>query len=268
MALFAGGDHVAAQGLVLALGGGGARGLAHLGVLQVLTKARVPLAGLVGTSMGAVVAALYGVGTDLKRLEEFTVAFPWEELLDLSFKGLGFSGGERAFTMLELLTKGRTFAELTLPVWVVATDLERGTSVVLREGPLATALRASISVPGFFAPWVVEGRTLVDGAVVAGVPVEIAREMGATVVAVDVGFDFQTRRARHVVDVLTRVVQIMGSELDRHQVAQADYVIRPEVGCVSSARFDQAGECVALGRRAAEEALPELWKLAKQVKGA
>jgi len=252
---------LAARGLVLALGGGGARGFAHLGVLQVFTRHRVPLAGIVGTSMGAVVAALYGAGADLDRLEDFAIAFPWEDLLDLGFSRLGLAGGGKALAALELLTKKRTFDQLDLPVWVVATDLEAGVPVILREGPVAPAVRASISVPGFFAPSVVNGRALVDGGVVAGVPVEVAREMGRPVVAVDVGFDFQARRARHLLDVLAKVVNIMGTELDRHQVAKADFVIRPDVGHVGTAQFDLAKDCIERGRQAAEEALPDLWAL-------
>jgi len=114
---------LAAGGFVLALGGGGARGLAHLGVIQVLQANRVPIAGMVGTSMGAVVAALVGAGGDPALLERLAAAFPWPDLLDLSLSGLGFVGGDKALEVLELLCKGKTFVELDPPVWVVAADL-------------------------------------------------------------------------------------------------------------------------------------------------
>lgn len=221
----------------------------------------VPLTGLVGTSMGAVVAALAGTGADLDRLVDFALAFPWGNLLDPGLSGLGLADGGKALAALDLLTQGKSFAQLDTPAWVVATDLEAGTPVILREGPVAPAVRASISVPGVFTPYRLGGRDLIDGGVVAGVPVEIARGMGRPVVAVDVGFDFGTRKVRHFLDVLTKVVRIMGSELDRRQVALADLVIRPDVGQVGSAQFDLAPECIAAGRRAAEEALPELWGL-------
>lgn len=253
---------LAGNGLILALGGGGARGLAHLGVLQVLRRNKVPLAGLVGTSMGSVVAAVYAAGSDLERLEDFVLAFPWRELLDVGLPRFGLVDGEKALAALDLLTKGKSFDQLDLPVWVVATDLEAGVPVVLSQGKVAPAVRASISVPGFFAPFCDEnGRQLVDGGVVAGVPVEIARGMGRPVVAVDVGFSFESRRVKHVLDVLAKVVGIMGSELDRHQVSMADAVIRPDVGAVGSAQFELAAECIAAGRRAAEDALPALRKL-------
>jgi len=253
---------LAADGFVLALGGGGARGLAHLGVIEVLQANRLPIAGMVGTSMGAVVAALVGAGGDPALLEKLAAVFPWPDLLDLSLSGLGFVGGDKALEVLELLCKGKTFAELVPPVWVVATDLDEGAPVVLKEGKVAPAVRASISVPGVFAPFRLEGRTLVDGGVVAGVPVEIARVMGRPVVAVDVGFELMRRRVRHVLAVVFRVVNIMGGELDRRQVAQADLVIRPAVGHVGSAQFELAGECAAAGRQAAEEALSSLFALA------
>lgn len=247
--------------IVLALGGGGARGLAHLGVIQVFTEQRVPIAGIVGTSIGAVVASLYGAGTDLYRLVDLAIAFPWRNLLDLNLPRFGLVSGDRMQSALEVLLKRKTFQELSLPVWAVATDLETGEIVILRDGPVAPAVRASASVPGFFDPCPYNGRSLVDGGVLAGVPVEVARGMGDPVVAVDVGSAMPSRRSRHFIDVLTRVVGIMGSELDRRQVAQADLVIRPEVGLVGSAQFDQARECVVAGRKAAEQALPMLRSL-------
>ncbi|MGQ9780240.1 MAG: patatin-like phospholipase family protein [Bacillota bacterium] len=249
-------------GLILALGGGGARGFAHLGVLEVLAANGIPVAGMVGTSMGAVVAALVGAGTSLAYLEKLAINFPWTELLDLNLSGLGLVEGDKILAVLELLCKGKSFAELSPPVWVVATDLDRGVPVIFKEGKVAPAVRASISVPGVFAPFRWEGRTLVDGGVLAGVPVDIARQMGRPVVAVDVGFEFVRRRVRHFLDVAFKVINIMGSELDRRQTAAADLVIRPAVGHIGSAQFEAAAECLAAGRRAAQEALPSLLALA------
>ena len=248
-------------GLVLALGGGGARGFAHLGVLQALSREKIPIAGLVGTSMGAAVAAVFGAGADLGMLERFAAVFPWGNILDVRLPRLGLAGGERIQTILRLLTKGKSLDELDPPVWVVAADLDLGVPVVFREGPLAPAVMASAAVPGIFAPIRIQGRRLVDGGVVAGVPVEIAREMGRPVVAVDVGFDFQAAAARSILGVLGRVVKIMGMELDRRQVIQADLAIRPPVGIFGSSRFDLAREIVEAGRSAAERKLPDLWKL-------
>ncbi|MGE5527620.1 MAG: patatin-like phospholipase family protein [Patescibacteria group bacterium] len=249
-------------GAILALGGGGARGLAHLGVLQVLREQGIHPAGIVGTSMGAVMAALYGAGIDLDRMEDLAEVFPWQDMLDIQFhRGLGLIGVDRMQAVLALLTKGKTFAQLSLPVWVVATDLETGAPVILRDGPVAQAVAASAAVPGVFAPVGLGGRLLVDGGVVAGVPVEIALEMGRPVVAVDVGSDFPAVKPRNILGVLAQVVRIMGSNLDRRQVARADLVIRPEVGGLGTARFDQARQCVAWGREAAVAALPALRSL-------
>lgn len=249
------------EGVILALGGGGARGLAHLGVLQVLAGHNVPVAGIVGTSMGAAVAAVYGAGADLRRLCSFATVFPWSGLFEFKLPRLGLVDDDRILGALTLLTKGKTLDRLSPPVWVVATDLDTGEAVVLKDGSAAMAVRASISIPGLFAPYYLDGRCLVDGGVAAGVPVEIARAMGQPVVAVDVGFDFETRRVKHFLDVLAKVINIMGSQLDRHQTMLADLVIRPAVGRISSAKFDLAEECIAAGARAAEEALPDLWEL-------
>jgi NTE family protein len=157
--------------IVLVLGGGGARGLAHIGVLQVLRESGIKLGGIVGTSMGALIGSLFAAGTDLYYLGRLVEYMKWEELIDLRITGLGLINGAKVQTLIDLLTKGKRFEELSLPFWAVATDLFSGEEIVFKQGPLAPAIRASISIPGVFSPVEVDGRVLVDGGVVAELPV-------------------------------------------------------------------------------------------------
>jgi NTE family protein len=188
--------------LGLALGGGAARGLAHIGVLQELEAAGVVVTHVAGCSFGAVVGAAYVCGT-LSELEERARAFRRSELIgyaDVAFSG-GAVRGDVLLGRLQCLTRGLRFEELPVPFAVVATDLETGSPVVLRAGPVAEAVRASMSVPGLLAPAVIDGRVLVDGGLVELVPLTALRELGATrLVAVDVSnqHDLWTQAATRV----------------------------------------------------------------------
>jgi len=167
--------------IVLALGGGGARGFAHIGVLQVLKEAGIQISGVVGTSMGALIGSTYAAGTDLYYLGQLVEYFHWEELIDLRLPTLGLIDGSKVKAVIDLLTKGKVFEELAVDFWAVATDLFTGEEVIFKNGPLASAVRASISIPGVFTPVELNGRTLVDGGVIAGVPVSIAKRMNGNI---------------------------------------------------------------------------------------
>ncbi|MBX6377155.1 MAG: patatin-like phospholipase family protein [Clostridia bacterium] len=185
-------------GIGLALGGGAARGLAHIGVLRVLGEEGVPITHLAGCSAGAVVGAAYLCGT-LYRLEEMVLGLRHRDLVryaDVTFAG-GVLAGEGVLDLLRVITRGLHFEDLGVPFAVVATDLETRSRVVLRSGDVAEALRAAIAVPGLFAPAQVGGRSLVDGGLVELVPVRTLHELRTgPVVAVDVSYpDVWTRAA-------------------------------------------------------------------------
>jgi NTE family protein len=248
--------------IVLALGGGGARGFAHIGVLQVLKEAGIPLWGITGTSMGALIGATYAVGADLYYLERLIDYLKWEDLIDVRLPRLGLIDGSRVRALIDILTKHQQFEDLSFNFWAVATDLYTGEEIVFKTGKLAPAIRASISIPGVFNPVELDGRILVDGAVVAGVPVAVARQMqGDLVIAVNVGFDHTHHRVNNIFDVLSKVIDIMGNQMDEYQIQLADLLIRPQLGSIGTMNFNQARECVAIGRKAAESSLPELRKL-------
>lgn len=245
--------------IILALGGGGARGFAHIGVLQVLQEANIQISGIVGTSMGALIGSTFCAGTDLYYLAKVIECIGWENLIDLSLPQLGLIDGVKIKTLIDLLTKRKNFSDLKPNFWAVATDLHSGDEVVFKEGPLAPAIRASISIPGVFNPVELNGRILVDGAVVAGVPVSIAKLMeGDLTLAVNVGFDHTQHRVNNVFDVLSKVMDIMGNRLDDIQMALADLVIVPQLGDIGTLHFHRANDCVLSGRAAAEMMIPTL----------
>ncbi len=243
----------------LALGGGGARGFAHIGVLQIFKEAGIKISGMVGTSMGALVGSTYAAGTDLYYLGQLVEYLRWEDLIDLRIPSLGLIDGEKVKAVIDLLTKKKCFEDLPIPFWVIATDLYTGDEVIFKSGLLAPAVRASISIPGVFHPVEFKGKILVDGAVVAGVPVSIAKQMeGDITIAVNVGFNHTQHQVNNIFDVMSKVMDIMGNRLDEQQTKLADLTITPQLGNIGTMHFQRAKECVNIGRNAAENILPEL----------
>ncbi len=248
--------------IILALGGGGARGFAHIGLLQVFQENGIPLDGIVGTSMGALVGSTYAVKTDIYYLGRLVEYLGWEDLIDIRFPRLGLVNGSKVQALIDLLTKGKNFEDTFLNFWAVATDLHIGEAVIFKEGPLAPAIRASISIPGVFTPVDLNGRTLVDGAVVAGVPVNIAKMMnGDLTIGVNVGFDHTQHCVNNLFDVMSKVMDIMGNQLDSIQLPTADLVITPKLGNIGTMDFGRANECIEIGRKAAEDAMPHIQNL-------
>ncbi len=248
-----------------ALGGGGARGFAHLGVLKVLQEAEIPIDALSGTSMGAVIAVLYAAGADLKYLTALAGNIAWEKFVDLRFPRYGLVEGKRITPLIRLLTKNKRLEELDLPVRVVATDLLTGEEVVFSEGEIELAVRASISIPGIFTPVYYQNRVLVDGGVVANLPVGAAADFGMDlVIAVSVPGELSNEAPRSVFDILYRTFEVMSHKATSFEVRKADYVIAPKVGKVGTGQFYRAEECIVEGERAAREALPEIKRIIEE----
>jgi len=265
----------------LALGGGGARGLAHIGVLKVLEREGIAVDMLAGTSMGGVIAAGYAAGLDTVYLEEEALRMSrWRNLLpllDRSLPGLGLVKGTRVREYLIQHLGDKTFAELGVPLALVAVDLLIGEEVALSCGRVADAVRATISLPGVMAPVGLGERLLVDGGLLNNVPADVVRRMGADVViAVDVSsrlngvsglLEAQRQGAPllHVpivIETLKRSLGIMETWIWERRLAEArpEVTVRPEVGdgVVSFAGFHRAAEIIAAGEAAAEAALPRI----------
>ncbi|MCL5981334.1 MAG: patatin-like phospholipase family protein [Firmicutes bacterium] len=249
----------------LALGGGAARGFAHIGVLKVLAEENIGVDFVVGSSMGAVIGAFYCSGMGLRLMERLAVHTHRNHWVDLTFPRLGLISGEKLEQLLHILTRRAVFADLATPLAVVATDLSTGGKVVLTEGAVARAVRASAAIPGIFCPVEHQGKTLVDGCVVERVPAPTARELGAgVVIAVDVGVYLNAGKAQHIFDVVTQCFDIMYRDLCRRSADEADLVISPQLQEVAPGHFHRAREAIAAGENAARGMLPQIRKLLRK----
>lgn len=235
----------------MVLGAGGARGFAHLGVLQVLREEKINFDFVAGCSAGAIFGAVWAAGLDLYRVERL-LTYPGftKKLFDLSMSREGLVKGDKILEVMRLLLKDAVFAELQVPFAVIATDIENGEMVLFREGSVAHAVRASISIPGFFKPYRYQGRLLVDGAVTNRLPLDVAKEMGADkILAVDVKRGL-TSKLTSAVDILQQSVEILEEEVFRCRSLGADFLLQPEVAHIGSLQFDRAQEAIEIGRQA------------------
>lgn len=249
----------------LALGAGMARGLAHIGVLKVLEEAGIGVDCIAGTSMGSLVGALYACGLKLKMIIRLAQRISRRTWMDLTFPRRGLIAGERLESLLYMLTGRRSFAELPLPLAVVAVDLIGGEKVVLEEGSVARAVRASCAVPGIFSPVAMGDRLLVDGGVLQRVPASVVRAMGADlVIAVDVGVNVGDYRINHIFDVLSRSIEIMSREIHQAQSEDADLLVTPGVDDIGPFDFHCVEEAICRGESAMRHLLPQLTKMLKE----
>lgn len=247
--------------LGLALGGGAARGFAHVGVIQVLEQNGIRPDLVVGTSAGSMVAAMYASGKTAAELEATALSMEEATLTDwsLPIMGRGMLRGEALTRYVRQAVGGKLLENMSIPVGVLATDLATGQGVLFRRGDAAQAVRASSAVPGVFAPVNITGRDYVDGGLVAPVPVRYARDMGAEVVlAVDISSAPEGNSAVGSVQVLLQTFAIMGQSINRHELAGADVVLRPALVGVGSADFTARLRAIEAGRAAMQAALPQL----------
>lgn len=246
----------------LALGSGGLRGLAHIGVLKVLERENIAIDYMAGCSMGSLIGALYCTGQSVNNMVKLARHLKPRFWLDFVMPKMGVVAGDRIFDTIKLLTQQKTFADLSIPLSIVATDINEGREVIFAEGSIALAVRASISVPGIFIPFAHEDMLLVDGAVLNPTPMDVVKNMGADIViAVDLAHAGTVSKVSNMFDVIMQSIDIMERQLLKYREHHCDILIRPEVGHISPSAFDALDECVALGEQAAEAALPDLRKL-------
>nr|WP_263328123.1 patatin-like phospholipase family protein [Neobacillus sp. Marseille-Q6967] len=232
----------------LALGSGGARGFAHLGVIKALKDAGIPIDLVAGSSMGALVGSFYGAGIDLDRLYKLSTAFKRKYFLDFTVPKMGFIAGKRVKEFIKVFTHGKNIEDLSIPLGIVATDLLTGEKVVFKKGPIAEAVRASISIPGILVPEKYDGRILVDGGVSDRVPVSVAKEMGADIViAVDVSRVKRNAEISSIYDVIMQSIDIMQTEILISREIASDIMIRPPVEMYSSRAFTNIEEIIKIG---------------------
>lgn len=243
----------------LALGGGAARGFAHIGVLQVLEENGIKPDVIVGTSAGSVVAALYASGKSPTELGHMAMTLDESTITDWVFPGRSLLKGEALAKFVRTSTGGRSIEAMRPPLGIVATDLQSGQPILFRRGDPGAAVRASSAVPAVFSPVKIGGREYIDGGAVSPVPVRYARQMGADVIiAVDISAIPEGQSTKGAVDILLQTFNIMGHAISQWEMAEADVVMRPKLQGVGSADFGARRLSIMAGREAALTMLPKL----------
>ncbi len=243
----------------LALGGGAARGFAHIGVIKALEAQGIVPDIVVGTSAGAVVGALYASGLSGFELQKIAMDMDEAQFGDWSLPDRGVFKGEALQNFVNRAVANRPLEKLARSFGVVATDLRSGESVVFRSGNTGMAVRASSAVPGVFQPVPIDGREYVDGGLVSPIPARAARNLGANfVIAVDISHKPRDARVSSTLDVLLQTFAIMGQSISRYETAEADIVIRPVTAELPATDFAGRHRAVLEGEKAAAAAMPEL----------
>lgn len=245
----------------LALGGGAARGFAHVGVIQVLEEAGIKPDLVVGTSAGSVVAALYASGRTGAQLQAAAINMDEAAFADwmLPLFNRGVLRGEALARYVDTQVGHKLIENMPVPLGIVATDLKTGKGVLFRRGDTGTAVRASSSVPAVFLPVKIGTEEYVDGGLVSPVPVRYAREMGAeVVVAVDISSAPEGNPSSDSLQILMQTFAIMGRSINRWELRDADVVVRPALAGMSSADFASKRRAIEAGRAAMLAALPKL----------
>ena len=245
--------------LGLALGGGAARGFAHVGVIKALESQGIFPDIIVGSSAGAVVGALYAAGHNGFELQKLAHRLDESRISDWSLPARGVLKGESLQQFVNDAVGQRPLESLRKPFGAVATDLHSGESIVFRTGNTGMAVRASATVPGVFQPVKISGHEYVDGGLSSLIPVRAARQMGSDVViAVDISARPGNQPVRSTFDILMQTFTIMGQSLARYELKEAEVVIRPQVGNVGSTDFQARHDSILEGEKAAQAALPQI----------
>jgi len=243
--------------LGLALGGGAARGFAHIGVIQVLEENGIKVDLVAGTSAGSLVAALYASGKGGKEMQTLAEGMDEGAITDWSFPLRGLIRGEALARFIRDKTGGKGIEQMVVPLGIVATDLSDGSPILFRSGDTGTAVRASSAVPAVFQPVKIGQREYVDGGLVSPVPVRFAREMGAQlIIAVDITSPPEKDPPGDAFRMLMQTFSIMGRSINSFELRDADVLVRPRLDGVASGDFTARRRAIQAGREAALAVLP------------
>ena len=249
-------------GIGIALGGGFARGIAHIGVLKVLEEEKIPISFIAGTSVGALIGAAYCSGVTLAELEVIARRVRFKTFARWTLSRHGFATNQRMIGFLNSVLKVRSFEELRIPLAVTATDLSTGEGVVFHSGPLVEPVRASCAYPGMFLPVNIRGRWLVDGMLAHAVPTRPLVEMGAKrVLAVHLKGRWTSGTSpRHLFDVIGQCFAIAQDMCSSHWKEAADLIIEPDVNGFEYDAFVHTTALIQAGETATRQAIPALKK--------
>ncbi len=249
--------------VALVLGGGAARGFAHVGVIRALEQEKIPIDLIVGTSVGSLIGSIYAYDMNSFELEWTAFTLEKESIFDyglmMAFTSLGVAKGDKLEAFIKSKVPTANIEDLKIPFAAVATDLNRGTRVVLDKGSVAKAVRASSAIPGVFQPVDHQNKTLVDGGVIDNLPISVAREKGADIViAVDISENVFNFNINNLLEVMLQSITIMGAENAKIKKKEADILISPKVGDVGMLDFSQKKRCMMAGIEATQKMMPEI----------
>ncbi len=256
--------------VILALGGGGARGLSNLGVMKVLEHhfkpGKMPFDMIIGTSIGSFLGAAYCLGIPADELEKKALSFNWQNMVDIGFRPTGLVKGDKFEEIITGVIGDKTFEDMKTPFALTTTDIVNGDEFVHTSGNLIKLIRASCSWPGIFSVEDIEGHLLADGGVRNSIPTKPAHKFGATfVIAVNPGFGVKRQEPTNAIKALIQTIQIMGEELNYYQSQAADIVIKPVLEDIHQFDFEKAPKIIAQGELAAEKIMPELKRKLKGI---
>ncbi|MBD3296669.1 MAG: hypothetical protein GF392_04815 [Candidatus Omnitrophica bacterium] len=249
--------------IVLALGGGSARGLCSIGVLKALEKyygkGNLPFDMVIGTSIGSLIGAGYCLGVPVEEMEKRALKVTMMDLMDVGVNRTGLVKGNKLEKLIKGIVDDRSFDDMSVPFALTTTDIENGEEQIHRSGNLVSLIRASCSWPGIFAGVEIGGRLLVDGGVRNSIPTKHAYEMGASfVAAVNPGFAVKDRKINNVLEAIVQSVQIMGEELNSYQAGVSDISIKPDLADIDQFDFTRTPHIIEQGRVAAEKSMSRL----------
>ncbi len=243
----------------LALSGGFARGIAHIGVLKVLDEENIPISFVAGSSVGAFIGAIYCAGASAREIEQIAGNVRRRHFARLAISRFGFFSNHRMITFLNKILKVKTFEELEIPLAITATEISNGAGVVFRSGPLAEAVRASCAYPGVFPPVDMDGRMLVDGGLAYPVPVQPVSEMGSErIIAVHLRKRSGFGGPRNLLDIVAKSFAIAQQRSGFLWQSISDLIVEPEIRQFRYDDFDRTAELVRAGETAMRAALPNL----------
>jgi NTE family protein len=255
--------------IALVLGGGSAKGFAHVGVIRVLEQEKIPIHMIVGTSVGSLIGGIYAANPDSFQLEWTAFKIDRNDVLDPSIMSSKFGPiqGVRLENFVEQAVKVKKIEDTKIPFYPIATDLNTGETIVLEKGSIAKAVRASSSIPGIFVPVTFDNRLLVDGGVTDNIACDVARNKGADIViAVNISKDIREPNITSLIDVVGQSASIMMHEISKSRLKYADVVIEPNTKGAGMFDFSQKKPLMDEGIKSAKDAIPKIRELIAKYK--
>ncbi len=252
--------------IILVLGGGGARGFAHVGVLKALREANVPIDMVVGTSMGAIIGSLYCSGVELEEIEKIATYIKWDDISNLSSVSLlkmlvseKLLSTQKMEKYINKMIGDKHFFQLNIPFACVATDIKTGEKIIFKEGEVASAARASATIPGIFEPVQYRQRFLVDGGIVENIPVSVAKLFNPNIIiTVAVSADITKNSFDNIFVSLFQAIYIQGQQTDKVNLKMSDIIIAPKVNDISAIELNRAVECIDAGFIAGKKSIERI----------